>query len=89
MFHPKHPIEEEISKLMKEAASIDAEEDERCKGREADEELKKKLSNKNYLKEKIKEALKQMEEENISKLNLTDQEANHMKAGGSKDIRPG
>ena len=82
-------IEEEISKLMKEAASIDAEEDERCKGREADEELKKKLSNKNYLKEKIKEALKQMEEENISKLNLTDQEANHMKAGGSKDIRPG
>ncbi len=30
-----------------------------------------------------------MEEEEKKKINLTDTDANHMKAGGSKDIRPG
>ena len=74
---------------MQEATAIDEEEDEKYKSQEAEEQLKKKLSNRNYLKVKIKEALKVMEEENISKLNLTDKEAHHMKAGGSKDIRPG
>ncbi len=29
------------------------------------------------------------EEEGKEKINLTDRDANHMKAGGSKDIRPG
>ena len=75
--------------MLQEAESIDKEEDEKYKSREAEEELKKKLSKSSYLKGKIKEALKLMEEENISKLNLTDKDANHMKAGGSKDIRPG
>ena len=30
-----------------------------------------------------------MEEEEKEKINLTDRDANHMKPGGSKDIRPG
>ena len=30
-----------------------------------------------------------MKEENREKINLTDRDANHMKSGGSKDIRPG
>ena len=82
-------IEEEILSLLQEAEAIDKEEDERCKTEEAEKELKKKLSKRKYLKAKIEEALKLMEKENIEKLNLTDHDANHMKAGGSKDIRPG
>lgn len=81
--------EEEICRLLKEAEAIDNEEDEKYKSREAEELLKKRLSNRNYLRDKIKEALRLMEEENIAKQNLTDKDANHMKAGGSKDIRPG
>jgi len=82
-------IEEEISDLLKEAEAIDEEEEKRCKSEESEELLKKKLSKRKYLKSKIKAALEVMEEENLTKLNLTDQDANHMKAGGSKDIRPG
>ena len=37
----------------------------------------------------IEEALKIMKEEERKKINLTDRDANHMKTGGSKDIRPG
>jgi len=43
---------------------------------------------KNNLKE-IEEALEMMKEEEKEKINLTDRDANHMKPGGSKDIRPG
>ena len=53
------------------------------------EALKKKLSNRNYLKRQIEEALKVMKEEEREKINLTNRDANHMKTGGSKDIRPG
>ncbi len=84
-------IQEEIATLMKEGEAIDKEEDDRYKTDEEEESLKKKLSNRNHLKTKIEEALKMMKEEdnNKVKVNLTDSDANHMKSGGSKDIRPG
>ncbi len=74
---------------MKEVTAIDKEEDERYKAEAEQELLKKKLSEREYLKEKIEEALKEMEKEELKKINLTDTDAKHMKAGGSKDIRPG
>lgn len=81
-------IEEEISEILKEADSIDEREDASIKIDKAQEALKKKLSNREYLKSQIKEALEKMREEDKKKMNLTDNDANHMKAGGSKDIRP-
>src|SRR3990172_6631747 len=82
-------IEEEIGKLLKECETIDNQEDESCKIEPEEEVLKKKLSDRKYLKRQIEEALKIMKEEEKEKINLTDRDANHMKTGGSKDIRPG
>jgi len=82
-------IEEEILELLKEAEAIDEKEEKRGKSVESDERLMKKLSKRTYLKSKIESALEVMEKENLSKLNLTDYDAHHMKAGGSKDIRTG
>src|SRR3989339_79739 len=82
-------IEGEIGKLLKECETIDNQEDESCKIEPEEEVLKKKLSDRKYLKRQIEEALKIMKEEEKEKINLTDRDANHMKTGGSKDIRPG
>jgi len=82
-------IEEEIAAVLKEAETIDNQEDESCKIDPEQEALQKKLSDRSYLKRKIEEALEVMKEEGKEKINLTDMDANHMKAGGSKDIRPG
>ena len=82
-------IEEEIATLLKEAEAIDKQEDETCKIDPEQESLQKKLSDRTYLKRKIEEALEEMKEEGKEKINLTDKDANHMKSGGSKDIRPG
>ncbi len=81
-------IEEEIAQLLKEAEAVDIKEDESAKAGEEQELLMKKLAKNNYLKEKIKEALKTMRAENLKKINLTDSDATYMKEGGSKDIRP-
>jgi len=82
-------IEEEIKELLKEAEAIDDQEDESCKLSSEQEELQKKLSNRKYVKSKIQEALEMLNDERRKRLNLTDQDANYMKAGGSKDILPG
>ncbi len=82
-------IEEEITTVLKEAETIDNREDETCKIDPEQEALQKKLSDRTYLKKKIQEALEIMKEEGKEKINLTDRDANHMKSGGSKDIRPG
>ena len=82
-------ITEEIASILKEAEIIDHQEDNRCKIDTEQEILQKKLSDRTYLKGKIEEALEIMKEENREKINLTDRDANHMKSGGSKDIRPG
>ena len=82
-------IEEEIAKILKEGEAIDNQEDESCKIDPEQEALKEGLSDRKYLKSKIEEALEIMKEEEKEKLNLTDRDANHMKSGGSKDIRPG
>jgi transposase len=82
-------IEEEIAKLLKEAETIDNQEDETCKIDPEQEALVEKLSDRKYMKRKIEEALEMMKEEEKEKINLTDKDANYMKAGGSKDIRPG
>ena len=79
----------EIAGILKEAEIIDNREDDRCKIDPEQEVLQKKLSDRTYLKSKIDEALEIMKEENREKINLTDRDANHMKSGGSKDIRPG
>ena len=82
-------ITEEIASILKEAEVIDNQEDNRCKTDTEQEILQKRLSDRTYLKGKIEEALEIMKEENREKINLTDRDANHMKSGGSKDIRPG
>ncbi|HHT9137880.1 MAG TPA: IS1182 family transposase, partial [Candidatus Wunengus sp. YC60] len=82
-------IEEEIATVLKEAETIDNQEDESCKIDPEQAALQKKLSDRTYLKRKIEEALEVMKEEGKEKINLTDRDANHMKSGGSKDIRPG
>jgi transposase len=82
-------IEKEITTVLKEAETIDNREDETCKIDPEQEALQKKLSDRTYLKKKIQEALEIMKEEGKEKINLTDRDANHMKSGGSKDIRPG
>lgn len=82
-------ITEEIASILKEAEIIDDQEDDSCKTDPEQEVLQKKLSDRTYLKSKIEEALEMMTEENREKINLTDRDANHMKSGGSKDIRPG
>ena len=81
-------IKEEIEKIIKEAEAIDKQEDESCEMAEQQKEIMQKLTNRKYLKSKIEEALKVLKEEDRKKINLTDKDANHMKAGGSKDVRP-
>lgn len=81
-------IKEEIKVLMKEVEAIDEKEDESCRVDPEQEKLKNKLANKEYLKLKIEEALIELKKRDQKKVNLTDHDANHMKAGGSKDIRP-
>ena len=81
-------ITEEIDNIIKEAEAIDKQEDESCETAEQQKEIMKKLTNRKYLKSKIEEALKTLKEEDRKKINLTDKDANHMKAGGSKDVRP-
>ncbi len=73
--------EEEIATLLKEAETIDKQEDESCKTDPEQEALQKKLSSRTYLKKKIEEALEIMKEEGKEKINLTDKDANHMKSG--------
>ena len=83
-------LEEEIKDLIKEAAAIDNQEDESCKLSSEQEKLQKKLSNRNYVKSKIHEALEMLNDERRRKqVNLTDSDAHYMKSGGSRDIRPG
>lgn len=83
-------LEEEIKDLIKEAEAIDKQEDESCRLSSEQEGLRKKLSNRKYVKSKIHEALEMLKDERKRKrVNLTDQDANYMKSGGSKDIRPG
>jgi transposase len=81
-------ITEEIDKIIKEAEAIDKQEDESCETVEQETEIMKKLTNRKYLKSRIEEALIILKEEDREKINLTDKDANHMKAGGSKDVRP-
>jgi transposase len=81
-------IKEEIEKIIKEAEAIDKQEDESCEMAEQQKEIMQKLTNRKYLKSKIEEALEVLKEEDRKKVNLTDKDANYMKAGGSKDVRP-
>ncbi len=81
-------LKEEIKELLKEAEAIDNQEDESCILSSEQEELQKKLGNRKYVKGKIHEALEILKDERRKKINLTDHDANYMKIGGSKDIRP-
>ncbi|MCP4271065.1 MAG: IS1182 family transposase, partial [Gammaproteobacteria bacterium] len=82
-------IDEDIKSLLKEAEAIDNQEEESCKLSSEQEELRKKLNNRKYVKGKIHDALEMLKDEQRKKINLTDKDANFMKPGGSKDIRPG
>lgn len=81
-------LDEEMTNLLKEAEQIDALEDTKYKTDKDEELLRKKLSNNEYLKKEIEAAIEQIKEEDKKKINLTDGDAKHMKASGSKDIRP-
>ena len=81
-------IEEEVGELLKEVEIIDNQEDAKYKTDDEQESFKKKLSNREYLKGEIKAAIERMKDEDRKRINLTDGDANYMKAGGSKDIRP-
>lgn len=81
-------IKEDISALMKEAEEIDLRENEEYKTDDKQKEIIKKLAEKNLLRNKIEEAVKSIKEEDKKKNNITDPDANNMKPGGSRDIRP-
>ena len=81
-------LEGEIEKILQEVENIDAREDESCRRSDDDYQLKRKLLRDKNLKEKIEEAKKKLKEEDKKKINVSDVNANHMKCGGSKDIRP-
>ena len=82
-------IEEEIGKLLKECETIDNQEDESCKIEPEEEVLKKKLSDRKYLKRQIEEALKIMKEEEKGEDKSYRQRCQSHEDRGSKDIRPG
>ena len=82
-------IEEEVAKLLQEGEAIDNQEEETCKIDPDQEALKKKLSNRNYLKRQIEEALKVMKEEGEGKDKSYRQRRQSHEDRGSKDIRPG
>lgn len=84
-------IKEEVDVMLKEAEKIDKEEDEKCQLESTQDQrkLEKKLANREYLQKRINEALEVMKKKKLKKINLTDYDANNMKKGGSKDVRPG
>lgn len=82
-------LEEDIHNLLQEAEIVDDQEDCSIVVDPDQEELKRKLSDRNYLKNKIEEAINILKEDDSrKKVNLSDRDSNNMKAGGSKDIRP-
>jgi len=77
-------IREEIDKILDESIRIDKEEDEKY-GDSTPYEMPKELVNKTKRLEKIEAAKKKLEEENLTKINVTDNDAKIMKhKGGNK-----
>jgi len=71
-------LEGEIKQILKEADEVDAKEDD-LYGDNRGDELPKEIRKKHALKEKIEEILKDFDDRN-PKINLTDPDANFMKA---------
>jgi len=77
-------IREEIDKILDESIRIDKEEDEKY-GDSTPYEMPKELVNKTKRLEKIEAAKKKLKEENLTKINVTDNDAKIMKhKGGNK-----
>ncbi|MBC2709344.1 MAG: IS1182 family transposase, partial [ANME-2 cluster archaeon] len=77
-------IREEIDKILDESIRIDKEEDEKY-GDSTPYEMPKELVNKTKRLEKIEAAKKKLEEENLTKINVNDNDAKIMKhKGGNK-----
>jgi len=77
-------IRKEIDKILNESIEIDKEEDEKY-GDSTPYEMPKELVNKTKRLEKIQAAKKKLEEENLKKINVTDNDAKIMKhKGGTK-----
>jgi transposase len=77
-------IHTEIDKILNESIEIDKEEDEKY-GDSTPYEMPKELLNKTKRLEKIEAAKKKLEEENLKKINVTDNDAKIMKhKGGNK-----
>jgi transposase len=74
-------IENQVKEIMTQAEVIDKEEDEKY-GDNRGDELPKEINTKEKLRNKIKEAMKQMKEED-DKINLTDNDAKVVRSGGS------
>jgi len=77
-------IRKEIDEILNESIEIDKEEDEKY-GNSTPYEMPKELVNKTKRLEKIKAAKKKLEEEKLTKINVTDNDAKIMKhKGGNK-----
>lgn len=71
-------IEEQIKKLLDEAAKVDEEEDRKYGINKSGDEIPEKLKKKEKLREKIKEIAKKLKDEK-EKINLTDKDAKFIK----------
>jgi transposase len=76
-----HDVEQQVKEVIEQADAIDNEEDKKC-GNNRGDELPKEINTKEKLKNKIKEALKQVKEEG-DKINLTDNDAKVIRGGGN------
>jgi transposase len=74
-------IEKQVKEIMTQADVTDKEEDEKY-GDNRGDEIPKEIDTKEKLRRKIKEAIKQMKEED-DKINLTDNDAKVVRSGGS------
>lgn len=72
-------IEEDISKFLEEAEETDLEEDKKYGVDKRGDEVPKDLAKAKDRKDKIEEALKKLETNNLKKINVTDNDAKTMK----------
>jgi transposase len=80
-------IEQKIKDIMDDAERIDEEEDEKYGQENRGDELPKELRKKEKLLEKIKQAKKYLEEQELERVNITEPETRIMKTNNSgKDI---
>lgn len=71
--------EEDISKFLEEGENVDLEEDKKFGASKRGDEIPKELAKAQDRKEKLEEAIKRLEAEDLEKINVTDKDAKTMK----------